>query len=131
MRYLLGKPGRIARVRRLLLTAFCVMAAAVSWHGAGAQAPPDRVFKVGVTSRAFKPPEPYDWRGARTRALLTTVWYPAVTDAVEQPQRIGAPNQPPIFDAGMSAPDAAVAAPPPDRFALLVLSHGTGGSPQS
>jgi predicted dienelactone hydrolase len=117
-------------VPRLLLIVFCVLAAAASWHGACAQAP-DQVFKVGVTTRAFKPAEPYDWRGAQTRVLLTTVWYPAAAGAVEQPQRIGPPGRPPIFDGGMSAPDAAVASAPPERFALLVLSHGTGGSAQS
>src|SRR4051812_7666281 len=34
-------------------------------------------LKVGVTQRAFVPARPYVWRGAKTHALPTTIWYPA------------------------------------------------------
>lgn len=117
---------------RSLLTNLCVLAAAVLWHGAAcAQSPPGQTFKASVTTRLVTPPEPYDWRGARTHALVTTVWYPAGADADEKPQRIGAPNRAPIFDGGMAAEAASLAAAPPARFPLLVMSHGTGGSAQS
>jgi hypothetical protein len=45
----------------------------------------DPLFKVGVTTRDFIPAEPYDWRGAGTHALRATIWYPAATDAQENP----------------------------------------------
>jgi len=98
-------------------------------HGvASAQPPSDQVFKVGVKTQIVTPPEPYDWRGARTHALVTTVWYPASADADEKPQRVGAPDRPPVFEAGMAAQAAPMAAAPPGRFPLLVMSHGTGGT---
>jgi predicted dienelactone hydrolase len=83
------------------------------------------VFKVGVASRAFNPPEPYNWRGAKTHQLLTTIWYPAAV-AVEKPQFVGSAESP-FALAGSAAPDAPLA-PKPAKFPLILLSHGTGGS---
>ena len=83
-------------------------------------------YKVGVSTRRFTIAQPYNWRGAQTHALLTTIWYPAAPISVEQPQWIGAPNSP-LFSAGKAAPDAAFATAP-GRFPLILLSHGTGGS---
>ncbi len=83
-------------------------------------------FRVGVQNRTFAVEPPYDWRGAATHALVTTIWYPADANAVEKPQWIGAPDNP-LFSAGSAAPDAHMAASP-GKFPLIVLSHGTGGS---
>lgn len=83
----------------------------------------DPVFKVGVTTRDFVPPEPYDWRGAGTHALRATIWYPAAADAMEEPQWIG-PRFVPLFSAGSAAPGAAPAAG--TRHPLILLSHGNG-----
>jgi len=83
-------------------------------------------YKVGVTQRSYKPQEPYNWRGADTHALLTTIWYPADPASVEQLQWLGQPENP-FASLGKSAPDAKIA-PAPARFPLIVLSHGTGGS---
>jgi predicted dienelactone hydrolase len=87
-------------------------------------------FKIGSAMRRIVPPAPYEWRGAATHVLLTAVWYPADPQALEQPQRIGAPNAPPMFEAGNAAPDAALA-PGPAKFPLILMSHGTGGSAPS
>jgi predicted dienelactone hydrolase len=84
----------------------------------------DAVFKVGVTTRDFIPAEPYDWRGAKTRALRVVVWYPSASDAREEPQWIG-PSIVPFVSAGSAARDVALAAGP--RRPLIVLSHGSGG----
>lgn len=81
-------------------------------------------FKVGVANRTFIPPEPYDWRGAQTHALISTIWYPAEPGANEQPQDVW------VFKAGKAASDAALASSPA-KFPLIVLSHGTGGSAMS
>jgi len=83
----------------------------------------DPVFKVGVTTRDFVPPEPYDWRGAATHALRATIWYPAAPDAREETQWIG-PRLVPFFSIGKAAPDAAPAAG--SRHPLVLLSHGNG-----
>jgi predicted dienelactone hydrolase len=90
-------------------------------------APPKTViYKVGVMHRQFTPPEPYDWRGAKTHALVTEIWYPADPAANEQMQWIGSPDTP-FAKAGKAAPDAAPVAIP-EKFPLILLSHGTGGS---
>ncbi|MGH9734314.1 MAG: alpha/beta hydrolase family protein [Candidatus Acidiferrales bacterium] len=83
-------------------------------------------FKVGVATRAFIPAAPYNWRGAHTHALLTTIWYPADPSSVEKPQTIGRPGAP-LFFAGRAAPNAKLAASP-SRFPLVLLSHGSGGA---
>src|SRR5260370_27202665 len=83
-------------------------------------------YKAGVSTRRFTVAQPYNWRGAQTHALVTTIWYPAAPASVEQPQWIGAPNSP-LFSAGKASPDAAFATAP-GRFPLILLSHGTGGS---
>jgi predicted dienelactone hydrolase len=82
--------------------------------------------KIGVTIRRFVPDEPYNWRGARTRALIATIWYPASAGAVEETQWFGPPGAA-VFNGGSAARDAAIV-PGEGRFPLVVLSHGTGGS---
>jgi predicted dienelactone hydrolase len=57
--------------------------------------------------------------------LLTTVWYPAASSAVEKPIQIPGMSQ--VFVTGSAAQDASLA-PSPAKFPLIVLSHGTGGS---
>jgi predicted dienelactone hydrolase len=95
----------------------------------GAQVTDGPAFKVGVATRHFLPPEPYDWRGAAMHALLEAVWYPAEAGADAKPQRIP-PVGPAIFEAAPAAPDAAIFAGQA-KFPLVLLSHGTGGSAQS
>jgi predicted dienelactone hydrolase len=88
------------------------------------QPPPE--FKVGMTLRTFHPKAQRNWRGAQHQELRVTVWYPAAENAVETQQGIGAPDAP-LFLAGKAAEHAAMA-PALDKWPLIVLSHGTGGS---
>ena len=81
-------------------------------------------FRVGMAFRSYTPKEPYNWRGAKTHALRTTIWYPAVDSAVEQPLQVPGLN---IFVLGNVAQKADLAAAPP-KFPLILLSHGTGGT---
>jgi predicted dienelactone hydrolase len=87
-----------------------------------------RLNRVGLANRHFTPPEPYDWRGAKTHTLITDIWYPAEASAAEQPQFVGNPANP-FAIAGRAAPDAPILASPA-KFPLILLSHGTGGSSQ-
>jgi len=81
-------------------------------------------FRVGMVFRSYTPKDPYNWRGAKTHALRTTIWYPAVDSAVEKPLQIPGLN---IFVLGSVAQDADLAVAPP-KFPLILLSHGTGGT---
>jgi predicted dienelactone hydrolase len=83
-------------------------------------------FKVGTTSRVFHPKAQRNWRGAQHQELQVTVWYPAAENAIETQQMIGAPDGP-LFLAGKAAEHAAMA-PALEKWPLIVLSHGTGGS---
>jgi predicted dienelactone hydrolase len=94
-------------------------------HPAKMEAAPAPVFKVGGTFRKFTPDKAYNWRGAKTHALVATVWYPAAPYAVELP--IVVPGMSQRFVIGSAAPDADLASAPA-KFPLIVLSHGTGGS---
>jgi predicted dienelactone hydrolase len=95
---------------------------------------------VGVTTRVFQPKDRRNWRGDEQQDLRCTVWYPALDTAVETRQVIGArdtagapetaggaPDSASLFDAGMASPNAPFA-PSLDKFPLVLLSHGSGGS---
>jgi predicted dienelactone hydrolase len=95
---------------------------------------------VGVTTRVFHPKDKRNWRGDEQQDLRCTVWYPALDTAVETQQVIeardpvggaaataGAPASAALFDAGIASPNAQFA-PSLDKFPLVLLSHGAGGS---
>jgi predicted dienelactone hydrolase len=85
-------------------------------------------YEVGASSRVFKPAHVRNWRGAKTEALVATIWYPVNADGkmYEEPQVIGPPDGP-LFLAGGAAVDAPIASSPA-KFPVVMLSHGTGGS---
>jgi predicted dienelactone hydrolase len=83
-----------------------------------------RESPVGAVTRRFVPEGTYNWRGAATRALVTTVWYPAIAGAAMTAHVVGPPEAP-WFRLGDWADDAQ---PADGHFPLVVLSHGTGGS---
>ena len=68
----------------------------------------------------------YNWRGSETHTLDGIVWYPSENGAGEKDQLIGPPDAP-LFFAGRAAKDS-VLAPAFNKFPLVALSHGTGGS---
>ena len=110
-------------IRAVMLLLALLLATA---HTAAARADAAAPFKVGVTTRVFIAPEPYEWRAAQMHGLVVTIWYPAKADAAEAPQWFGPPDAK-MFSAGGAAPEGAMAAAPA-KFPLIVLSHGTGGT---
>ena len=85
-------------------------------------------YEVGESSRVFKPAHARNWRGAKTEALVATIWYPANADGTlyEEPQVIGPPDMP-LFLAGGAVLNAPIASSQV-KFPVVMLSHGTGGS---
>lgn len=86
-------------------------------------------FHVGQTRRVFHPKRARYWRGAKTEALPTEIWYPVAAAVPVTEQEIG-PAGHPLFEGGRVAIDAPLA-PAPKYFPLIVLSHGTGGTGDS
>ena len=111
---------------RAILIAFTLASSALFLPTAQVRAAKTVVYKVGLMNRHFTPPEPYDWRGAKTHALVTDIWYPADPAAVEQMQWIGTADAP-FAKAAKAACDAKPIATP-EKFPLILLSHGIGGS---
>ncbi len=96
---------------------------------------PAAVFHVGMTTRVFHPTNLVrDWRGEPEKGLQCVIWYPAVESAVEVKQFVGpkgvasSSEAGALFEAGMAARDAALAAGPKKGWPLVLLSHETGGS---
>lgn len=122
--------GSIPVMQRFLraLRGAAAISGLLAWLGlscvAHAQASGPAPGKIGMTFRSFVPKGPYDWRGARTRALSVVVWYPAAADVRQRPVVIPGLD---IFELGRAASDAPLAHGPA-RMPLLVISHGTGGS---
>jgi predicted dienelactone hydrolase len=111
---------------RAFFIALCFSCSALFLSATPAGVPKTIIYKVGVMNRHFTPPEPYDWRGAKTHALVTDIWYPADPSAVEQMQWIGSPDTP--FAKGAKAARDATPIAMPEKFPLILLSHGIGGS---
>ncbi|HEY8561737.1 MAG TPA: hypothetical protein VIL74_15280 [Pyrinomonadaceae bacterium] len=84
------------------------------------------VSKIGMTTRGFADETRPDWSGRAPRPIATTIWYPA--DAPENEAKIvlGNPDNP-LFIAGAAVRGAKISAAR-ERFPLIVISHGTGGS---
>jgi predicted dienelactone hydrolase len=83
-------------------------------------------YHVGVASRVIRPPVARNWRGARTEALVTTIWYPVDPTVPEAAHDIGGPAHP-EFKGHPRAVNAPLS-PSHAKYPLLLLSHGTGGS---
>jgi predicted dienelactone hydrolase len=120
-----GHGNHMTRTRAFLFV-LCFSCSAIFLSTVQAGARKTIIYKVGVVNRRFTPPEPYDWRDAKTHALITDIWYPAEPASVEQPQWIGSSDAP-FGSAGKAARDAKPIATP-EKSPLILLSHGIGGS---
>ena len=81
---------------------------------------------VGMVTRDFVDEARRNWAGTAPRPLRTNVWYP--TDATKATETIfgGRPEDPLFVPFGVVA-DAPVSRKK-QRYPLIVMSHGTGGS---
>jgi predicted dienelactone hydrolase len=83
-------------------------------------------FHAGERPFSFQAQQFAAQLGVDSSRVNGLVWYPAGAEAPERQQWGGEPGHP-LFDAGSAAAAAAIA-PSPKTFALVLLSHGTGGS---
>jgi predicted dienelactone hydrolase len=104
--------------RRILALALMGLFATAAWAQTSAH--------VGLATRVFHPTQTRNWRRAEHKELRCTIWYPAISTAIETRQTIGPPDAP-LFEAGSAAPDAQFE-PALRKFPLVLLSHGSGGS---
>ncbi|MFM0736129.1 alpha/beta hydrolase [Paraburkholderia xenovorans] len=126
--------NRMGVAAAVCLAALCASASvsASVLASASASAPTIAVapaWHVGETSRVFHPAVARHWRGARTEALVTQVWYPVDAAVPETPHDIG-PRAHPLFVGHPAAVDAPLSAARAS-YPLIVLSHGTGGTADS
>jgi predicted dienelactone hydrolase len=103
--------------------AFVLAALLLGQAEAGAQD-----FHVGETTRTITPARTRDWRGARTHALVTRIWFPVDAATPERPHLIGAPGHEIMVGAPIASGPIAGSR---KRYPLLLLSHGTGGTADS
>ncbi|MEM7707204.1 MAG: prolyl oligopeptidase family serine peptidase [Pseudomonadota bacterium] len=83
--------------------------------------PPDRPQPVGRAYLPFADSDRPAWSTSGPRPVGTTVWYPAMEGAEQEPWEVG------VFRAGWSAPGAPLAEYD-KKLPLILLSHGTGGA---
>jgi predicted dienelactone hydrolase len=116
---------------RRYLAAVAVLASCCTGAALAADSDSDRVapYHVGAVKRVIHPPVARNWRGARTEALVTNIWYPVDPAVPEVEHEIGAPGHP-EFTGHPLAHDAPLS-PAHAKYPLLLLSHGTGGSAAS
>ena len=79
--------------------------------------------KVGYRTGLMVDTARLDWDGAGPRPIRWSAWYPAAKAAA------GAPPEPGLFELGPVVEHAALSDQAP--FSTVLMSHGTGGSPES
>ena len=83
--------------------------------------------KVGMVTRNFTDENRKNWEGSAARPLQTAVWYPA-TDATGKTEIIfGGPPDREVFTPVTVAGGAEISTAK-QKYPLVLLSHGTGGS---
>lgn len=109
------------------LTSFAAWAAiGIVSAGGCAGGAPQSYPAAGVVRRAYVDTSRHAWGSAAPRPVLTLLWYPTEVTAPVETLSIGPPSAP-LFLAGTAVPDASLARRR-DRYPLIILSHGTGGS---
>ena len=76
---------------------------------------------VGERRLMFKDASRKNWIDHTSRPILTIIWYPAKQGTVEHQSNVS------IFKTGWSAKMAEISTEK-DKYPLILLSHGTGGS---
>lgn len=84
-------------------------------------------FKVGMVTRDFADEHRRNWQGTAPRPLKTAVWYPAAATATKSETIFGGPPDREVF-APITVASGAEISNTKQKYPLVLLSHGTGGS---
>lgn len=91
------------------------------------QASAQTTFKVGMVTREFTDDHRENWQGTAPRPLRTAVWYPAAATATESEKIFGGPPDREVF-APVTVAAGTEISTASQKYPLVLLSHGTGGS---
>ena len=84
-------------------------------------------FRAGMVTRNFFDEQRRNWEEVAPRPLRTAVWYPAAATTTESETIFGGPPDKEVF-APVTVASGAQISPAKQKYPLVVLSHGTGGS---
>jgi len=82
---------------------------------------------VGMMTRNFSDDKRKDWQGTAPRPIRTAVWYPGTPGSGKTETIFGGPPERQLFTA-VTVADGAELSNASQRYPLVLLSHGTGGS---
>jgi predicted dienelactone hydrolase len=83
--------------------------------------------KVGMVTRDFTDEDRKNWEGTAPRPLRTAIWYPAAATAAQSETIFGGPPDKEVF-APVTVEPSAELSRTAQRYPLVMMSHGTGGS---
>jgi predicted dienelactone hydrolase len=83
--------------------------------------------KVGMVTRDFTDEKRRNWEGTAPRPLRTAIWYPAAASAAQSETIFGGPPDKEVFAPVIVAAGAEISRGA-QKYPLILLSHGTGGS---
>ncbi|HEY0320005.1 MAG TPA: alpha/beta fold hydrolase [Pyrinomonadaceae bacterium] len=83
--------------------------------------------RVGMMTRSFTDEKRKNWQGTAPRPLKTAIWYPAAATAIKEETIFGGLPEKEVFAPITVAPDAEISRAS-QKYPLILLSHGTGGS---
>jgi predicted dienelactone hydrolase len=85
------------------------------------------IFKVGMITRDFTDDQRRNWQGTAPRPLRTAIWYPANPTNIKEETIFGGPPDTEVF-APVTVAAGAEVSNTKQKYPLVLLSHGTGGS---
>ena len=83
--------------------------------------------RVGMVTRNFTDENRRNWEGTAPRPLRTAIWYPAAATAAKSETIFGGPPDKEVFAPVTVATDAEISRKS-QKYPLILVSHGTGGS---
>lgn len=84
-------------------------------------------FRVGMVTRSYEDEARKNWQATGPRPLRTAVWYPAAATSAREETIFGGAPETQVFAPLTFSPSAALSQSS-QKYPLVLISHGTGGS---